>query len=537
MLPADTLALMLHFDAVVYEGDLPILAFARRCAEDLPEPAATALIDGTRYILEGRTVLGLPAEISESLTDAADGFQAVTVLASTAGLTANDITAARERSRRDVAGSAFALEPPLGLPELLAEFPGLSVTVVDELGGAGVREVLQALGFVGRITVQFDRWVAGDPARILRVGSRWPFDLELAAARGESTLLVDRFGRSAGDPTMRITDLSGLAPAVRRWIGLHSAAARLPTPDGLPAEVPELVLAHLSDPHLTSTGVLYNDVLDPAADLAKVTAVLAAAKAAGRGPDVVVVSGDLTDSGDPDAYRRLDAALRPLAPTVIYATGNHDVRSVFHAELLGEPDRSGPILQVHRVNGVRIAVLDSTVLDFTGLDSAGIGAGHGVLTPEHLAELSAELAAPSPGGTVVVLHHAPLPPPSPLLTYFALDRASRSALADAVRGTDVRLILAGHHHLAGSGLLGGVPVAVAGSTAIRTDPLAPPGHERTQSASTFNLVRLYRDTFTVSVIPVDGAETVFHLDENGCAEVIQRATGGISSTDQHPSSR
>lgn len=528
MPPAHTLALMLHFDAVVYEGDLPILAFARRCAEELPEPAATALIDGTRYFLEGITVLGLPAELADSLADAADGVQAVMVLASAAGLTADDITAARERSRRDVAGSAFALEPPPGLPELLAEFPGLSVTVVDELGGtAGVPEVLQALRLGGRITIRSDSRVATDPALVLRVGSRWPGDLELAAAGGESTLLVDRFGRNAGDPTMRITGLSGLSPAIRRWIGRHSSAARLPTPDGLPAEVPELVIAHLSDSHLTSTGVLYNGVLDPAAALAEVTAVLAAARAQGRGPDVVVVSGDLTDSGDPDAYRRLHAALRPLAPTIIYATGNHDVRSVFHAELLAEPDRSGPILQVHRVNGVRIAVLDSTVP----------GAGHGVLTAEHLAELSAELAAPSPGGTVVVLHHAPLPPPSPLLTYFALDRASRSALADAVRGTDVRLVLAGHHHLAGSGLLGGVPVAVAGSTTIRTDPLAPPGHERTQSASTFNLVRLYPDTFTVSVIPVDGAETVFHLDENGCADVIQRATAGINSTDQHPSSR
>ena len=78
-----------------------------------------------------------------------------------------------------------------------------------------------------------------------------------------------------------------------------------------------------------------------------------------------------------------------------------------------------------------------------------------------------------------MLHHAPIPPPTPLLVYFALERASRRALAEVIAGTDVRLVLAGHHHLAQSGMLGGVPVAVAGSTAIRTDPLARPGHERT----------------------------------------------------------
>lgn len=284
----------------------------------------------------------------------------------------------------------------------------------------------------------------------------------------------------------------------------------LPTPDGLPAEEPDLVIAHLSDTHLTSRGVFYNAVIDPAAALDRVVAALLRAAAEGRGPDIVVVSGDLTDSGDPDAYRRLDRALKPVAAQVIYATGNHDVRSVFHAELLGERDHGGPILQVHRLPRIRIVVLDSTV----------VGAGHGVLTQDHLAQLSAELATPHPGGTLVVLHHAPLPPPSPLLTYFALDRRSRAALAQAVSGTDTRMILAGHHHLAGFGLLGTTPVAVAPSTAIRTDPLAPAGHERTFGSAGFNLVRVYPGEITVSVVPIDDAPQIFDLDAAGCAAVI-----------------
>jgi Icc protein len=314
------------------------------------------------------------------------------------------------------------------------------------------------------------------------------------------------------------------------------AADALPTPDGLPAEVPVLVIAHLSDTHLTSRGTRYNSLIDPQAALESVTAVLARAIEDGRGPELIVVSGDLTDSGDPDAYQRLSTALQPLAKQVIYATGNHDVRTVFHRELLDRPDVADPILQVHRLAAVRIVVLDSTV----------VGAGHGVLTPEHLSELATELAAPYPGGTIVVMHHAPLPPPSPLLSYFALERASRATLAEVLAGTDTRIILAGHHHLAGSGTLGGVPVAVAPSTAIRTDPLAPPGHERTFASSGFNLVRVYRDTVTVEVIPVDGAAQVFDLDQQACADVIAttpagpapaRHPTGSSSTDQQPSSR
>ncbi len=282
------------------------------------------------------------------------------------------------------------------------------------------------------------------------------------------------------------------------------------TPDGLPGEVPELVIAHLSDTHLTSTGVLYNGVIDAGARLDEVTSALRSAVSGGRRIDAIVVSGDLTDSGDPAAYRSLDAALTPLAPQVIYATGNHDVRATFHQELLGRPDATGQLLQVHRLPGLRLVVLDSTV----------VGAGHGVLEQQQLDLLRAELATPSPGGTVVVLHHAPLPPPSPLLTYFALERASRGALSHALAGSDTRLILAGHHHLAGSGMLGAIPVAVAPSTAIRTDPLAPAGHERTFTGGGFNLVAIYPDTFTVSVIPVDGAAQIFDLDAEGCAGVI-----------------
>lgn len=283
----------------------------------------------------------------------------------------------------------------------------------------------------------------------------------------------------------------------------------LPTPDGIPAERPVLTIAHLSDTHLTSAGVAYNGVIDADAALGRAARVLREATENGAGPGVIVLSGDLTDTGDPDAYRRLRDTVEPLAPLVVFATGNHDVRADFHREMLGRED-SGPVLQIHRLPELRILVLDSTIP----------GAGHGRLDPAHLAELETELAQPYPGGSIVVLHHAPLPPVSPLLTYFALERASRDALALVLDGTDVRLVLAGHHHLAGSGMLGRIPVAVAGSTAIRTDPLARPGYERTTASASFNLVRIYPDSVAVSVIPVDDAAQVFDLDPASCAEII-----------------
>ncbi len=284
----------------------------------------------------------------------------------------------------------------------------------------------------------------------------------------------------------------------------------LPTPDGAAVEIADYTLVHLSDCHLTSTGVLYNAVIDPEVTLAAVVAELQRGHDNGHRFDALVLSGDLTDTGDPDAYRRLRAAVEPFGVPVVWATGNHDVRTAFHRELLGVEDTGPRVQQTLLRDRLRLVTLDSTI----------VGQGHGRLTAATLDRLARILATPAPDGTVVVLHHAPIPPPTPLLVYFALERASRRALADVITGTDVRLVMAGHHHLAQSGVLGGVPVAVAGSTAIRTDPLGRPGHERTTRSTSFSLVRLYPDTMTTSVIPVDGAAEVFDLDPAGCAAVV-----------------
>ena len=282
------------------------------------------------------------------------------------------------------------------------------------------------------------------------------------------------------------------------------------TPDDAAPQRPSHVIAHLSDIHLTSAGVRYNGVLDADAALGRAVAVLAAAINLGRRIDAVVMSGDLTDTGDPAAYGRLAAAVATLAgPIPIFATGNHDVRTEFHAQLLGEAMRPAPSCRCTMSTGCASSCwIPPFRAPGTAIDRA------------HLAQLRRRTGHPRTRRQHYRAAPRPLPPPSPLLSYFALEASSRTALSAAVGGTDVRLILAGHHHLAQSAMLGSVPVAVAGSTAIRTDPLAPAGHERTFASGTFNLVEVYPDTITISVIPVDGAAQVFDLDADGCRAVI-----------------
>jgi hypothetical protein len=142
------------------------------------------------------------------------------------------------------------------------------------------------------------------------------------------------------------------------------------------------------------------------------------------------------------------------------------------------------------VGDLRIIVLDSTVP----------GRAHGELRPEQLDRLRAELAEPAPAGTVLALHHPPLPSAAPLAASIPLLR--RGDLAAAVAGTDVRLVLAGHTHVVSSGTLGGVPVWTGGPLATTLDPFAPGAALRGLATPSASRIDLFPDDLITTSVPI-----------------------------------
>jgi Icc protein len=274
-----------------------------------------------------------------------------------------------------------------------------------------------------------------------------------------------------------------------------------------------LRLVHLSDTHLLRDGGLHQGVVDTAAALDRVLAE------ADRIPDVrlLVGSGDLSEDGTPESYALLRERLDPWAAergaAVVLSPGNHDVRSAFRL-VLGDghggpgtddgrdPAAVPPIDGVTIVDGWRVITLDTSVP----------GKGYGALREQ--------LATPAERGTVLVLHHPPVPAPTTLHESLALQGPER--LADIVRGSDVRVILSGHyhHHIVGS--LAGVPVLVAPGVANETDVAATPGTERIVRGSGFLVVDVDPAGGVTSVVvrahAVDDGAEVAVLD----AELVQR---------------
>jgi 3',5'-cyclic AMP phosphodiesterase CpdA len=118
---------------------------------------------------------------------------------------------------------------------------------------------------------------------------------------------------------------------------------------------------------------------------------------------------------------------------------------------------------------------------------------------------------PAPYGTILAMHHPPVPCVLDLAATVELRDQWR--LAAVLRGTDVRAILAGHLHYSTFATFAGIPVSVASATCYTQDLTVPQGGTRGQDgAHAYNLVNVYDDTIVHSVVPVDAADALEYVD-------------------------
>lgn len=262
---------------------------------------------------------------------------------------------------------------------------------------------------------------------------------------------------------------------------MGSVAAEYPQPDHF--------LLHFSDTHFVNDGLLYGGVDAGNRLLQAFTAV----RASSLRPEAVIFTGDLTDKGEPEAYRELRRAAEEFTDAIgadlIWVVGNHDERNNVRTLLLDEAPDDAPVDRKYTLGGLRLLVLDSSVP----------GAHHGELSESQLDWIARELEDPAPDGTILVLHHPPIPCIQDLAVLTEL--RNQEALARVVRDRDVLAILAGHLHFPASSTFAGIPVSVAPSTSYTQDLAYPGGGmQGRDGAQGFNLVYLYGRTVVNSVV-------------------------------------
>lgn len=166
---------------------------------------------------------------------------------------------------------------------------------------------------------------------------------------------------------------------------------------------------------------------------ASLRAVLRQIEADGRHPDLLLATGDLSQDGEAQAYRRF-ASILSEAPALDRACvrclpGNHDLPAVMRQELA---EWSAPVTDV---GAWRVVTLDTTV--------PGSNAGH--LPDRQLDMLEAALAAAPGRHTLVAMHHNPMQIDSHWHDTMMIDNP-QALFKLLTHWPQVRVLLWGHVH-------------------------------------------------------------------------------------------
>ncbi len=197
-----------------------------------------------------------------------------------------------------------------------------------------------------------------------------------------------------------------------------------------------MLICQLTDLHVRPAGTQANRVAETNMLTERALRAVARFRPA---PDVVIISGDLTECGLDAEYALLARLLRKWLPMPVYVIpGNHDRRENLRKGLAHLPGvTTDPVYVQYAIDDypVRLVMLDTVVP----------GAGHGELRPEQLRFLDATLAAVPDKPTLLAMHHPPF-----VCGIAHMDRINlhnAAAFADLVaRHRQVELIICGHHH-------------------------------------------------------------------------------------------
>lgn len=224
-----------------------------------------------------------------------------------------------------------------------------------------------------------------------------------------------------------------------------------------------MIIAHISDTHITPEGRLAYRRVDTAAYLARAVQHLLALSPL---PDAVLATGDLVDAGRPDEYEHLRALLAPLPMPVYLIPGNHDDRGALAAAFAD-----------HRYlprEGFQHYVLEQYPVRLIALDTLLPGQAGGLMCEARLQWLDARLREAPSRPTMVVMHHPPF------VTGIAFMDAHGLANAEGMRKViqrhpQVERIVCGHLHRPIQRRWAGTVVLTAPSTAHQVTLNLHPG--------------------------------------------------------------
>lgn len=194
-----------------------------------------------------------------------------------------------------------------------------------------------------------------------------------------------------------------------------------------------MIVAQISDLHVRRRGHVLHYMPNTASYVRRIIGVLNDLQ-----PDLVVATGDLTESGSVLEYRRLRGLMRELRAPFYLLPGNHDrraaLRRVFH-------DHTYLTAEDHHAS----YTIDAWPIRIIALDTSEIGHIGGYVDDVRIAWLDAQLSEFPNRPTVIAMHHPPFR--TGIAAYDRHHFTGREALAAIVRShRNIARIASGHIH-------------------------------------------------------------------------------------------
>lgn len=199
-------------------------------------------------------------------------------------------------------------------------------------------------------------------------------------------------------------------------------------------DIHSMKIIQITDTHLVPSAIVVNGV-DPEKKLRAAVADMLEKHA---DADLLVMTGDLCNDGEPEAYALLKDILAPVPFEVRLMLGNHDRRSEFVAAFPEQPrDGNGYIQSAIDTNFGRLLLLDSHEPGVIG----------GIYGADRLAWLKAALAEAGDLPVTVFIHHPPME--TGIRHFEAIGMHDDGALMRCLTAhkAGVRHILFGHIHI------------------------------------------------------------------------------------------
>jgi len=159
-----------------------------------------------------------------------------------------------------------------------------------------------------------------------------------------------------------------------------------------------MIIAQITDLHVVAKGRLFHPMISTNTQLVDTVTHI---NSLDPRPDVVIVSGDLTEHGLTEEYDFLREILKDLIPPVFLIPGNHDRREALMTAFAGEgymPQPDAPFVNY---------AIERFPLRLVGLDTTVLGHDYGLMCEQRLRWLDDTLSARRDFPTLIFMHHPP----------------------------------------------------------------------------------------------------------------------------------